>query len=97
MANSTTSIVIRPSTTFNRSDTFVFGSWVCTTDGVGSFQRHLTMTLDPETRLVTLSEVATGQLVKKSVNFRSATKLLTLRLNPPPTRIRCHPGSKHVS
>jgi hypothetical protein len=44
-ANSMTSIFIKPSVAFNRGDTFVFGSWVCTTDGVGFFQRRLTMTL----------------------------------------------------
>jgi hypothetical protein len=43
MANSTTSIVIKPTVVFNRGDTFVFGSWVCTADGAGSFQRRLTM------------------------------------------------------
>jgi hypothetical protein len=41
MANSTASIVIKPTTAFNRGDTFVFGSWVCTADGAGSFQRYL--------------------------------------------------------
>jgi hypothetical protein len=42
MANSTASIfikptVIKPTVAFNRGDTFVFGSWVCTTDGARSF------------------------------------------------------------
>jgi hypothetical protein len=46
MANSMASIIIKPTATFNRGDTFVFGSWVCTTNSVGSFQRYLTMTLD---------------------------------------------------
>jgi hypothetical protein len=32
MANSTTSISIKPTVAFNRGDTFVFGSWVCTAD-----------------------------------------------------------------
>jgi hypothetical protein len=31
MANSTASIVIKPIATFNYGDTFIFGSWVCTT------------------------------------------------------------------
>jgi hypothetical protein len=54
MANSTASISIKPTIAFNRGDTFVFGSWVCTADGVGSFQRRLSMSPNPETRLVTL-------------------------------------------
>jgi hypothetical protein len=29
MANSTASVFIKPIATFNRGDTFVFGSWVC--------------------------------------------------------------------
>jgi hypothetical protein len=32
MANSTASIFIKPIVAFNRGDTFVFGSWVCTAD-----------------------------------------------------------------
>jgi hypothetical protein len=53
MANSTASIFIKPTVAFNRGDTFVFGSWVCTADGAGSFQRHLTMTPNLKTGLVT--------------------------------------------
>jgi hypothetical protein len=41
MANLTASIFIKPTVAFNRSDTFVFGSWVCTADGAGSFQQPL--------------------------------------------------------
>jgi hypothetical protein len=37
MANSTASILIKPTVAFNRDDTFAFGSWVCTADGAGSF------------------------------------------------------------
>jgi hypothetical protein len=59
MANSTAS------TALNCDDTFVFGSWVCTADGAGSFQRHLTMTPNPRTGLVTLPEVITGNLTGK--------------------------------
>jgi hypothetical protein len=33
MANSTALIFIKPTVAFNRGDTFVFGSWVCTADG----------------------------------------------------------------
>jgi hypothetical protein len=65
MTNSTASISIKPTVTFNRVDTFVFGSWVCTADGTGSFQRRLTMTPNPRTGLVTLLEVITGDLAEK--------------------------------
>jgi hypothetical protein len=65
MANSTASILIKPVAPFNRGDTFVFGSWVCTADGAGSFQCRLTMTPNPSTGLVTLPEVVTGELAGK--------------------------------
>jgi hypothetical protein len=65
MENSTTSIFIKPTVAFNRGDTFVFGSWACTADGAGSFQRHLTMTPNPKTGLVMLPEVVTGDLAGK--------------------------------
>jgi hypothetical protein len=65
MANSMASIFIKPTVTFNRGDTFVFGSWVCTADGAGSFQRRLTMPPNPKTGLVTLPEVVTGDLAGK--------------------------------
>jgi hypothetical protein len=65
MANSTASIFIKPTIAFNRGDTFVFGSWVCTADGAGSFQCHLTMPPNPKTGLVTLPEVVTGDLARK--------------------------------
>jgi hypothetical protein len=65
MANSMASIFIKPTFASNRGDTFVFGSWVCTADGTGSFQRRLTMTPNPRTGLVTLPEVITGDLVGK--------------------------------
>jgi hypothetical protein len=65
VANSTTSIFIKPTVAFKRGDTFVFGSWVCTTDGAGSFHRRLTMPPNPKTRLVTLPEVVTGDLARK--------------------------------
>jgi hypothetical protein len=65
MANSTASVFIKPTVAFNRGDTFVFRSWVCTADGAGSFQRRLTMTLAPKTGLVTLPEVVTGDLAGK--------------------------------
>jgi hypothetical protein len=65
MANSTASIFIKPTVAFNHGDTFVFSSWVCSADGVGSFRRHLTMTPNPKTGLVTLPEVVTGDLARK--------------------------------
>jgi hypothetical protein len=65
MANSTAPVYIKPSVAFNRGDTFVFGAWICTADGAGSFQRRLTMPSNPETGLVTLPEVVTGELVDK--------------------------------
>jgi hypothetical protein len=65
MANSTASILIKPTVAFNRGDTFVFGSWVCTADGASSFQRRLTMPPNPKTGLVTLLEVFTGDLARK--------------------------------
>jgi hypothetical protein len=65
MANWTASISIKPTVAFNRGDSFVFGSWVCTTNVAGSFQRRLTMTPDPSTGLVTLPEAVTGELVEK--------------------------------
>jgi hypothetical protein len=65
MANSTTSIFIKPIPAFNRGDTFVFGSWVCTVDGAGSFQHRLTMTPDLKTGLVTLPEVIASNLTGK--------------------------------
>jgi hypothetical protein len=65
MANSTASALIKPTVSFNRGDTFAFGSWVCTIDGARSFQRRLTMTLNPRTGLVTLFEVIPGDLAGK--------------------------------
>jgi hypothetical protein len=65
VANSTATIFIKPTVAFNRGDTFVFGSWICTADGAGSFQRRLTMPPNPKTGLVTLPEVVTGDLARK--------------------------------
>jgi hypothetical protein len=65
MANSTASIFIKSTIAFNRGDTFVFGSWVCTADGAESFQCRLTMPPNPETGLVTLPEVVMGNLAGK--------------------------------
>jgi hypothetical protein len=65
MANSTASIFIKQTVAFNHGDTFVFGSWFCTADGTGSFQLRLIMPPNPETGLVTLPEVVTGNLAGK--------------------------------
>jgi hypothetical protein len=65
MVNSTATIFIKPTVAFNRSDTFVFGSWVCTADGAGSFQHRLTMPPNPKTGLVMLPEVVMGDLAGK--------------------------------
>jgi hypothetical protein len=65
MANSMASIFIKPTVAFNRGDTFVFGSWVCTDDGAGSFQRRLTMPPNPMTGLMTLPKVVMGNLAGK--------------------------------
>jgi hypothetical protein len=65
MVNSTASVYIKPTVAFNRGDTFVFSAWVCTADVAGSFQRRLTMPPNPETGLVTLPEVVTGELAGK--------------------------------
>jgi hypothetical protein len=65
MANSTAPAYIKPTVAFNHGDTFVFGAWVCTADGVGSYQCCLTMPPNPETSFVTLLEVVTGELAGK--------------------------------
>jgi hypothetical protein len=65
MANSTAPVFIKPVAAFNRGDTFVFESWVCTADGAGFFQRRLIMTPNLSTGLVTLPEVVMGDLTGK--------------------------------
>jgi hypothetical protein len=97
MANSKASIFIKPIVAFNRGDTFVFGSWVCTADGAGSFQRRLTMTPNPKTGLETLLEVITGDLTGNSAKFRSSTNTPTSSLDLPPTRTRRPRGSLQQS
>jgi hypothetical protein len=96
MANSTASVFIKSTTAFNRGDTFVFGSWVCTMDGAGSFPHCLTMTPIPKTGFVTLPEVITGTLAGKfgeislynqHADFESGFVSQTRR----------PPGSSHVS
>jgi hypothetical protein len=56
---------IKPTVTFNRGDTFVFRSWVCTADGAVSIQHRLTLAPNPETRMMTLPEVIRGNLTGK--------------------------------
>jgi hypothetical protein len=65
MVNSTAFVYIKPTVAFNRGNTFVFGAWVCTANGAGSFQRRLAMPPNPETGLVTLPKVVTGELAGK--------------------------------
>jgi hypothetical protein len=65
MANSMAPVYIKPTVAFKCGDTFVFGAWVCTADGAGSFQRRLTMPTNLETGFVTLPEVVTGELTGK--------------------------------
>jgi hypothetical protein len=65
MANSTAPVYFKPTVSFNRGDTFVFGAWVCTADSAGSFQRRLTMPPNLKTGFVTLPEVVTGELAGK--------------------------------
>jgi hypothetical protein len=65
MANSTAPVYFKPTVAFNHGDTFVFGTWVCTADSVGSFHRRLTMQPNPKTGFVTLPEVVTGKLAGK--------------------------------
>jgi hypothetical protein len=85
MANSTAPVYIKSTVSFNRGDTFVFGAWVCTADGAGSFQRCLTMPPNPETGLVTLPEVVTGESPASSAKFRFSTNTPTSSLDSPPT------------
>jgi hypothetical protein len=65
MANATAPIYFKPTVAFNRGDTFVFGAWVCTANGAGSFQHCLTMPPNPKSGFVTLPEVVTGELAGK--------------------------------
>jgi hypothetical protein len=101
MENSTASISINPTVVFNRGDTFVFGSWVCTADSTGSFQCHLTMAPNPSTGLVTLLEVIAGDLAEKfgkislynqhaDFEFGSASNSNSMS----PWAIACEPATK---
>jgi hypothetical protein len=99
MANSTASVRIKPIVAFNRGDTFIFGSWVCTADGAGSFQRRLTMTPNPSTELVTLPEVITGELARKFSEISLYNQHADFELGPDsdsnstsPWAIACEPA-----
>jgi hypothetical protein len=82
MANSMASILIKPTIAFNRGDTFIFGSWVCTADDASSFQHHLTMTPNPKTGLVTLPKVITGTLAGKFVSNSNSTSPWVIACEP---------------
>jgi hypothetical protein len=99
MVNSTASVRIKPIVAFNRGDTFIFGSWVCTADGAGSFQRRLTMTPNPSTELVTLPEVITGELARKFSEISLYNQHADFELGPDsdsnstsPWAIACEPA-----
>jgi hypothetical protein len=97
MTNSTASVFVKPIVAFNRGDTFVFGSWVCTADGTGSFQRRLTMTPNPSTGLVTLPAVVTGELAGKFGEISLFNQHADFELGSPPTRTRRPRGPSHAS
>jgi hypothetical protein len=82
MANSTAPVYIKPTVAFNRGNTFVFSAWVCTADGAGSFRRCLTMPPNPETGLVTLPEVVTGELAGKFGEISLFDQHTDLELGP---------------
>jgi hypothetical protein len=101
MANSTASVLIKPIDAFNRGDTFVFGSWVCTADGAGSFQRRLNMTPNPSTGLVMLLKVVTGELAGKFGEISLYNQHTDFELGPDsdsnstsPWAITCEPAIK---
>jgi hypothetical protein len=101
MANSTASVLIKPIDAFNRGDTFVFGSWVCTADGAGSFQRCLNMTPNPSTGLVMLLKVVTGELAGKFGEISLYNQHTDFELGPDsdsnstsPWAITCEPAIK---
>jgi hypothetical protein len=101
MANSTASIIIKPTAAFNRDDTFVFGSWVCVAGGAGSFQCYLTMIPNLETRLVKLPKAVVGTVVEKfdeislnnqAANFESGSASNSNSMSP--WVIACEPTSE---
>jgi hypothetical protein len=75
----------------------VFGAWVCTADGAGSFQRRLTMQPNPKTGYVTLPNLSQANSPASSAKFRSSTTTLTSSSSPLPTRTRRRHGPSHAS
>jgi hypothetical protein len=101
MANSTASIIIKRTATFNRGDTSVFGSWVYTADSAGLLQHYLTMTPDPETGLVTLPEVVTNHLIEKFGEFSLCNQVTDFKLgstsnSTSPWIVTCEPEDRSV-
>jgi hypothetical protein len=99
MANSTAPVYFKPTVAFNRGDTFVFGAWVCTADGAGSFQRRLIMQPNPKTGFVTLPEVVTGELTGKFgeislFNHHADFELASASNSMTPWAIACEPTTQ---
>ena len=57
-------VTIKPIVAFQQGDTFVFGSWVCVADGVGSFQRFLVPTPESKLKSSTLTQASMENLVE---------------------------------
>jgi hypothetical protein len=91
MANSMAPVYFKPTDAFKRCDTFVFGAWVCTADGVGSFQRRLTMPPNPKTGLVTLPEVVPGELAGKFGEISLLKRHADFELESAPNSISTSP------
>jgi hypothetical protein len=97
MANSMTSIFIKPTVSFNHGDTFVFGSWVCNAYSAGSFQRRLTMTPNPKTGLVTLPKVIPGTLTGKFGEISLYNQHADFESGSASNSNSTPPGSSHAS
>jgi hypothetical protein len=97
MENSTAPVYFKPTVAFNRGDTFVFGAWVYTADGAGSFQRRLTMQPNPKTGFVTLPEVVTGELAGKFGEISLFNHHADFELESASTRTRRPHGPSHGS
>jgi hypothetical protein len=101
MANLMAPVYFKPIVTFNRGDTFIFGAWVCTADGAGSFHRRLNMPPNPETGFVTLPEVVTSELAGKFGEFSLFNHHVDFEIEPPsnsnstsPWAIACEPAAQ---
>ncbi|CAN6330357.1 unnamed protein product [Urochloa humidicola] len=55
-------VIVKPTVALGRGDTFVFGSWVCVSNGAGSFNRFLAAT--PKTLAETFLQAATDDLAE---------------------------------